>query len=218
MKSPATAIVSLLSILLILAAGVNYFFIDRPFESKPTPASQTVVTPAPTGGLSMSLAQKIERLRGVAREVSDSGQPQEINLSLTEAELNEEAGRLLAQGRAAGEVPLDISGVSADLQPEGIITTGVDAKALNISFRIKVRARVGVKDGKPVINIEDIEVPLILSSFKDMIGEYVRQKTEGMLAELSQSVLDGNGGVVAEFIEISTTDQELISRLVLKKA
>lgn len=208
MRSPVFKIIYVLVLLLILATGVNYFLVAKPFQKEPVPPTPITI-PSPVQEPNMSFTQKIDDLRKAAQEVFDSGNGKEVRLLLTEGEVNQQVASMLAQSRARGELPMDIKRASVDLQPDNAFTIEIDAVALNINFNIKVISRIGIKAARPSIETVDVQVPLVLSSFKEQIAGMVRQQTEAMLSQLTQTEPVGGGKLEVQFTEIKTGDQEL---------
>ncbi|MBI2869326.1 MAG: hypothetical protein HYX96_05830 [Chloroflexi bacterium] len=210
MRSPITSVVAGIVALLLLAVAVNYLFIERPFAQRPPPAPVQPSPPPPVLEPGKGFTAKIEDFRRSALEACASGQDKELSLSFTEQEINEQASYMLRQSQAGGEVPLDIRRGHIDLQPGGNFVTEVEAAAMNISFNITVKSRLTIQSGKLNIETLDIQMPVLLASFKEQIGLAIRMKTQEVLAQIDAVGLEcAQGRLEVKYLTVSTGDQDL---------
>ena len=209
----------IIAALLILGGG-GYFLvrnIQSPEPSPPPPApAATQPPPAKTAPepTPPSFEDKVTDFSQAVAEVAATGESREVTLTFTEAEVNEQAGKIMTQMEIPADIPLEIKGVSIDLQPGNNLLTVADTTILGFSAKLKVNTGVSIRDGRPDISINDISFGMIPvpGTVKDKIVALIGQQTDRMLVALTEA--GTGGGVDFEFIDI-TIDEDMLSVTVL---
>lgn len=160
----------------------------------------------------MSFEQTIDKMRQSIAEVSTTGTAREITATFTEAEANEQANKLLTQAK---DIPLEIKSVRIDFQPNNNLLTEIEAASFSV--KIKVKSKVGTKNGKPVIEVTDINLGIfpLPDSMKQSLADLFRQKTEELLAQLSTGGL-GDGKIDLVLTDIRTREQDVTVTMLIK--
>ncbi len=159
----------------------------------------------------------MEKLRKAAAEVCATGQSREIALAFTQAEANAQGARLLAQTEMPPDIPAEIKGVYIDFKPGNTVLTEIEAAALVLTFKIKVESQVGIKDGKPTVAVTKVSFGFLPSSLKDRIAGLVRQKTEALLRQVTDTELGCDGKKVdAVYTNINIQEEEAVVTIQLK--
>lgn len=208
----------IIAALLILGGG-GYFLvrnIQSPEPSPPPPApAATQPPPAKTAPepTPPSFEDKVTDFSQAVAEVAATGESREVTLTFTEAEVNEQAGKIMTQMEIPADIPLEIKGVSIDLQPGNNLLTVADTTILGFSAKLKVNTGVSIREGRPDISINDISFGMIPvpGTVKDKIVALIGQQTDRMLVALTEA---GTGVVDFEFIDI-TIDEDMLSVTVL---
>ncbi len=209
----------IIAALLILGGG-GYFLvrnIQSPEPSPPPPApAATQPPPAKTAPepTPPSFEDKVTDFSQAVAEVAATGESREVTLTFTEAEVNEQAGKIMTQMEIPADIPLEIKGVSIDLQPGNNLLTVADTTILGFSAKLKVNTGVSIREGRPDISINDISFGMIPvpGTVKDKIVALIGQQTDRMLVALTEA--GTGGGVDFEFIDI-TIDEDMLSVTVL---
>jgi len=219
-------IISITAAVLLILAGAGYLVLSNlsppeppspgatqttpppPKESKPPPAKQ----PAP------SFEEKVENFMQAIADVSATGESKEVTLVFTEAEVNDQAAMLLAQVEIPEDIPSEVTGVHIDFQTGNNLVTEAETVTYGFPVTIKVKTQVGVKEGKPDVEITDVSfgfIPLP-ETIKDRIVAFITQKIDDLLVQLTESGIGGTGKVDLEFKEISTQQEELTINVIIK--
>ncbi len=205
---------------LLILGGGGYFLvrnIQSPEPSPPPPApAATQPPPAKTAPepTPPSFEGKVTDFSQAVAEVAATGESREVTLTFTEAEVNEQAGKIMTQMEIPADIPLEIKGVSIDLQPGNNLLTVADTTILGFSAKLKVNTGVSIREGRPDISINDISFGMIPvpGTVKDKIVALIGQQTDRMLVALTEA--GTGGGVDFEFIDI-TIDEDMLSVTVL---
>ncbi len=181
-----------------------------PAETPPPPVETAPAPPPPAP----SFEGKVTDFRQAIAEVVDTGESQEVVLTFTEAEVNEQAGKIMTQMEIPADIPLEIKSVSIDLQPGNNLLTVVDTTILGFGAKLKVDTSVSIRDGRPDVSINKVSFGMIPvpGAVKDQIVSLISQQTDRMLVALTEA--GTGGGVDLEFIDI-TIDEDMLSITVL---
>ena len=226
LKSPLVIISITIAGLLVLA-GASYFLGYFNFNIPPPPEPPPQGTPAeppppreselPTRQPAPGVKEKIESLGQAIADVSTTGESKEVTLVFTEAEINEQASILLAQIEMPEDIRLEVKSVHIDLQTDNKLVTEVETVAYGFEVTIKVKAQVGIKEGKPGVEITDINfgfIPLP-GTVKDRITALITQNTDDLLVYLTESEI-GGGKVDFEFKDINIQQKEITIAIIIK--
>lgn len=235
MKSPLIIISITIAGLLILA-GASYFLgyfnfnIPPPPEPPPPGAAVTEPPPPPTPTESKppteqpapSLEEKIESLGQAIADVSATGESKEVTVVFTEAEFNDQAAKLLAQIEMPEDIPLEVKSVRIDFQADNNLVTEAETTTYvlgaTVEITIKVKTHVGIKEGKPEVEITDVSfgfIPLP-GALKDRIVAVITQKIDELLVQLTEAGVGGNGKVALEFKDINIQQEEMTITVIIK--
>ena len=200
-KSPLVILGITIAVLLILA-GAGYFIFSSPPEPPPQAAAPTEPLPSPeiappTKQPAPGVEEKIENFIQAIADVSATGESKEVTLVFTEAEINEQASILLAQVEIPEDIPLEVKSVHIDLQADNKLVTEAETVTYGFGVTIKVKAQVGIKEGKPEVEITDVSfgfIPLP-GTVKDRIVALITQRIDELLVQLTEAEIGGNGKV-----------------------
>ncbi|MBA7638073.1 hypothetical protein ES703_45724 [subsurface metagenome] len=238
MKSPLV-ITSITVAALLIIAGAGYFILGNfsppepptpgapvtqppppPKENAPPPepAVQGIENEPPAKPPAPSFEEKIENFKQAIADVYATGESQEVILVLTEAEINEQAGKRVTQFGVPGDIPLEVKSVYIDLQTDNNLVTEVGATSYGIEVTIKVETRVGVKEGKPSVEVTDISSgnPLLDAVLKDKFIELIAQNTGDLLVQLIEGETGSAGKVDLEFTDITVQKEEITFTIIIK--
>ncbi|MEE8318525.1 MAG: hypothetical protein V3R36_02675 [Dehalococcoidales bacterium] len=174
----------------------------------PPPPAEPAPAPQPT-----SLEDQVTGFRQAVAEVAATGESREVILTFTEAEMTEQANRVMTRMEIPADIPLEIKGATIDLQPGNNMLTVADTTILGFDASLKVNTGVGIRDGRPDISVNDISFGMIPvpGAVKEKITALISQQTDQMLVALTEAE---TGGVDLEFIDM-TTDEDTLSITVL---
>ncbi len=174
----------------------------------PPPPAEPAPAPQPT-----SLEDQVTGFRQAVAEVAATGESREVILTFTEAEMTEQANRVMTRMEIPADIPLEIRGATIDLQPGNNMLTVADTTILGFDASLKVNTGVGIRDGRPDISVNDISFGMIPvpGAVKEKITALISQQTDRMLVALTEAE---TGGVDLEFIDM-TTDEDTLSITVL---
>ena len=237
------AVIVVSTVIVFTLVGVGYIILGNPFSDKlllPTvpPPQPIQTTPPPTevAAPAMPLAtpqnstpstqesapsfeDKIARLRQTAIDVATTGQSQEITLVFTEAEVNDQATKILTQTEIPQDVPLEVNSIHIDLQPNNNILTEAKTAILGVGVTLKAKTQVNLKEGKPAVTVVDVSfgfVPLP-GAIKDKIVAFIRQKTDDLLGQLTEASLSDKEEIDLEFKEINVQEEKVTITVLIKK-
>ncbi len=188
-----------------------------PAQSVPTPAitppPPAEVKPAPSTPTSPSEDKVVGFYQAIA-EVADTGESREVILTFTEAEITEQANEIMTRMEIPADIPLEIKGVSIDLQPGNNMLTTADTTILGFGAKLKVDTSVSIREGRPDVSINKISFGMIPvpGMVKEKIVALISQQTDQMLVALTEA--GTGGGVDLEFTDI-TIDEDTLSITVL---
>ncbi len=222
-------ITSTVTVLLILSVGVAYPILNNPTPAEPAPqVTAPVEQPAPPveskpppapAPPPPTFEQKIENFNEAIAEVFDTGERKEITLAFTEAEVNEQAAKLLAHIEMPADIPLEIEAVDIDFQADNKVIT--EARSIiydRFKVTIKAKAQVSIEEGEPEVEVTSISfgfVPLP-KSLRDRIVALGMQKVDAVQAQLTRAGAGGNGKVDLEFTNINIQESNISATLLVK--
>lgn len=220
MKSPVIFIY-VIAILLLFVAGIGYFV---PGNSFPPESPSTNITASPreskpsTEPPPLSFEQKIESLKQAIANVCATGVSEELTLVFTETEANDQAAKLLATTEMPQDVPLEIESVHIDFQADNNVL--VEVKTVIYSFKptIKVKAQVGIEQGKPEVEISDISfgfIPLP-KPLKDKIVDLITQKTDDLQSQFTEKGIGCDGKIDLEFTNLNVQQEKVTITVMIK--
>lgn len=204
---------------LLILGGGGYFLVRNlrspelpppppaPVQPAPPPTETTPVPPPP------SFEDRVTDFRQAVVEVADTGESREVILTFTEAEITEQADKIMTRMEIPADIPLEIKGVSIDLQPGNNMLTIADTTILGFDAKLKVNTGVSIRAGRPDISINEVSFGMIPvpGMVKEKIVALISQQTDRMLVVLTEA---GTGGVDLEFIDM-TIDEDMLSVTVL---
>jgi len=231
-------IVSTIIIVLLILAGVSYSLLYNtpPTEPltqvtlpikppEPSPQATPPIKPPeppreskPPPEPPLSFEQKIANLKKAVADVCATGESREVTLVFTETEANNQAAKLLAQTEIPEDIPLEIESVHIDFQPDNnVLTEARSAIYKKFKVTLKVKAQVGIKEGKPKVEVTSINfgfVPLP-KPLKDKISDFITQKI-GALQSLAETELGSSGKINLEFRVIRIQESTVTITLIIK--
>ncbi len=204
---------------LLILGGGGYFLVRNlrspelpppppaPVQPAPPPTETTPAPPPP------SFEDRVTDFRQAVVEVADTGESREVILTFTEAEITEQADKIMTRMEIPADIPLEIKGVSIDLQPGNNMLTIADTTILGFDAKLKVNTGVSIRAGRPDISINEVSFGMIPvpGMVKEKIVALISQQTDRMLVVLTEA---GTGGVDLEFIDM-TIDEDMLSVTVL---
>ena len=238
MKSPLV-ITSITVAALLIIVGVGYFILSNltppelptpsaPVTQPPPPPSESAPPPEPPAPVkeseppakppAPSFEEKIENFKQAIADVYATGESQEVTLVFTEAEINQQAGKRVTQFEMPGDIPLEVKSVHIDLQTDNNLVTEVGATSYGIEVTIDIKTKVGVKEGKPSVEVTDISSgnPLLDAILKDKFIELITQKTDDLLVQLIEGETGSSGKVDLEFTNITVQQEEITFTIIIK--
>ena len=225
-------IISITAAVLLILAGAGYFVWSNLFPPEPPSPGATQATPppppkeeegkTPTEQPAPGLDEKIEDFIKAIADVSATGESKEVTLVFTEAEVNDQAAMLLAQVEIPEDIPLEVKSVHIDFQTDNNLVTEAETTTYvlgaTVGVTIKVKTQVGVKEGKPDVEITDVSfgfIPLP-ETLKDRIVAVITQKIDELLVQLTETGIGGNGKVDLEFKDINVQEEEMTITVIIK--
>ena len=165
-----------------------------------------------------SFEEKIEDFRQAIADVSATGESKEIILVFTEAEVNDQAAKMLTQVEMPEDIPLEVKSVHIDLQTNNNLVTEADTVTYGVGVTIKVKTQVSIQEGKPDVEIIDISFGLIPlpGTVKDKIVELITQRVDDLLIQLTEAEIGGNGKVGLEFTDINIQEEKVTITVIIK--
>ena len=218
-------IIIIVAVIALAGAGVGGYIIANklkaPSPPQPAPAAAPTPTPAapsptPAPTTAQNFEQKIESLQDVISRVQTSGKSEEVTLTFTEAEVNEQAGMMLTQ--MPPDSQFKVTSVKIDLKPNNVMSAELGAVAAGISLPIKVNVQVSVISGKPDLKITSINfgfIPLP-QSVKDQVSAALAKSLDDMLMQMTQTGV--GGGIAFEFKTITIQENDMTMTVLIKPA
>ncbi len=219
-------IIIIVAIIALAGAGVGGYLIanklnapspPQPAPTTPVPAPSPAPAPAPSPApTAQNFEQKIESLQNVISRVQTSGKSEEVTLTFTEAEVNEQAGLMLAQ--MPPDSQFKVTSVKIDLKPNNLIAAELGAVAAGISLPVKVNVQVSVISGKPELKITGINfgfIPLP-QSVKDQVSATLAKSLDDMLMQMMQT--GAGGGIAPEFKTITIRENDMTMTVLINPA
>ena len=216
MKNPV--VITMLVIAVLLIGGVAAVFLvfnvfDREAAPAPAPVPAAVPAPAPAPAPAPSgpsIEDKIKSLEQTIEQVRTTGQPQEVTIVLTEAEVNAQA-QSLAQGLQSAE--FKVLSVRIDLQPNNALSAELQAQALGFTIPIRVNMNIGVKDDKPAVSITGINFGMlpVPQTMKDQIAAAIAQSIDNLMVEMTQGGVGAGVAFEVRSITIRETDMTIVA-------
>ncbi len=247
MKSPLV-ITSITVAALLIIVGAGYFILGNfsppelptpgaPVTQPPPPPKENTLLPPPKENTpppeppapvkeseppakppAPSFEEKIENFKQAIADVCTTGESKEVTLVFTEAEINQQAGNRVTQFEMPGDIPLEVKSVHIDLQTDNNLVTKVGATSYGIEVTIDIKTKVGVKEGKPRVEVTDISSgnPLLDALLKDKFIELITQKTDDLLVQLIEGETGSAGKVDLEFTDITVQQEEITFTIIIK--
>jgi flagellar basal body-associated protein FliL len=232
------AIIIIIAIVFVLIGG-GYLVFSNFFSSEPPPKDEAPTeppatpeatpttppappkesAPPPEPPPAPSIEEKVVDFGQAVADVLASGESQEVTLVFTEAEVNEQATKLLAQVEIPEDIPLEIKSVHIDLQPGNNLLTEAETTILGFGVTLKANAQVSIREGKPKVDITKVSfgaIP-IPGAIKDAVVGFITQQTDDLLVQLTKPAIDGDG-IDLEFQEINTQEDKVTITILVKKA
>jgi len=216
MKNPV--VITMLVIALVLIGGVLAVFLllnscEREAVPAPAPTGALAPTPAPapTGS---AIQDKLKSLEEAIDKVRQTGQAQEVSITLTEAEVNTQASQSIAQETQSGD--FKVTSVKIDLKPNNVMSAELQAQALGFTIPIKVNMGVSVKDSKPAVSVTDINFGLmpVPQSMKDQIAGAIADSIDDLVVEMTENAAGGD--VKLEFRSITIRESDMTMVVLVK--
>ncbi len=211
--------------LLVLGGGGYFLVRNIRFPEPPPPPAPVQPAPAPAAippppaetapaAPPLSFEDRVTDFRQAVVEVAATGESREVILTFTEAEITEQADKIMTRMEIPADIPLEINGVSIDLQPGNNMLTTADTTILGFDAKLKVNIGVSIWDGRPDVSINEVSFGMIPvpGMVKEKIVALISQQTDRMLVALTEA--GAGGGVDLEFIDM-TTDEDTLSVTVL---
>lgn len=239
MKKLEIIIITVVAVLFILTS-VGYFLLGSPPPAESAQLSETSTespappregTPSkkpsappqeskpPSRQLPSSFEQKMENLREDIADVCATGESREVTLVFTETEANNQAAKRLAQTEIPEDIPLEVSSVHIDFQTDNNLLTEAKTVAYGfIKFTIKVKAHVGIEEGRPRVEVTKVSfgfVPLP-KPLKDRITGLITQQIDDLLSQITGAELGCNGKVEIEFVDIAIQESAATVTVIIK--
>ena len=126
-----------------------------------------------------------------------------------------QATKLLPQAELPEDIPMEIKGISIDFQANNNLLTKIEAAIYGFTGEIEIKSHVSIEEGKPAVKVTDIGVPP-LPGIKDMITEFVEQKTGDLIDELTRSLVGDSDKVDLEYKEIITQEEKATITILIK--
>ena len=234
-----TIIIIITAIVFVLIGG-GYFVFSNFFSSEPPPKEEVPTEPPPTPEAPPttppappkesapsppteptvpSLEEKVVDFGQAVADVLASGESRKVTLVFTEAEVNEQAAKLLVQAEIPEDIPLEIKSVHIDLQPGNNLLTEAETTILGFGVTLKANAQVSIREGKPKVDITKVSfgaIP-IPGAIKDAVVGFITQQTDDLLVQLTKPAIGGDG-IDLEFQEINTQEDKVTITILVKKA
>ena len=230
MKRPVIIIIGAIAAILLIAAGIDYFTLNPPPDEEPVPVTATNETKPPVELVSApeeskkqtaqaappstSFEEKVETLREVVADVIATGESREATIVITEAEANAQATKLLPQAEIPEDIPMEIKGISMDFQADNNLLTKIETVIYGFTGEIEIKSHVSIEEGKPAVKVTDISVPL--PGIKDMVTEFVEQKTGDLIDELTRALVGDSDKVDLEYKEIVLQEEKATITILIK--
>ena len=220
-------IITTVAVAVLILVGVSYSLLNKPSPTEPPPqVTPSIEQPAPPRESKPppvqpppSFEQKIENLKTAIADVCATGEIKEVTMVFSETEANNQAAKLLAQTKIPEDIPLEIESVRIDFQSDNNVLT--EARSViydSLKVTIKVKAKVGIKEGKPEVEVTSISfgfIPLP-KPLKDRIVDLGMQKLDALQAQLTETGLDCNGKVDLQFTDINIEQDKVTITLIIK--
>ena len=137
---------------------------------------------------------------------------QQLTLSFTEAETNEQASEFLSRLTLPEDIPLEVESIRIDFRADNI--AAAEAESLiygNFKATIKATAYVSIKNGRPDVELTKVSfgiIPLPKAARDKIIG-LVPQKIEALLNYLTETEAECQGKVNLEFTAITINENSV---------
>jgi len=235
-------IITIVTVLTLAMGGVSYAIFAKPFlrapplpevaPSETVPAEDISPTPVPASAQPPSsppesplpeppaqgLEGKVTDFRQAVQDVISSGESQEVTLIFTEAEINDQAAKILTQTEIPEDIPLEVNSIHIDLQPDNNLLTEAKTTILGLGVTLKAGSQVSIRDGKPEVTVADVSfgfIPLP-GVVKDKIVAFITQKTDDLLVQSTKATVGGDG-IDLEFKEINIQEEKVTITVLIKK-
>lgn len=226
-------------VLLLIAAGVSYYFLSRAAPTDTTtpkalpqvsattesfaPAEQSILPskesqPLPKSSLT-PFEQKIESLKQAVADVCDSSERKALTLIFTETEVNDQASDHIKKIEIPADIPLELESIHLYLEPDNNVL--IQARSVlygKLKVTIKATAQVSVEAGKPKVEITKVSfgfIPLP-GILKDRIVGLATSKIDDLQKQITEADIGCNGKVGMEFTDITIQQDKLTISVLLK--
>lgn len=218
MKSPV--FIYVIAILLLFVAVIGYFVLSNSFPPE-SPSTNTTASPRESKSSTEpppTFEQKIESLKQAIANVCTTGVSEELTLVFTETEANDQAARLLATTEMPPDIPLEIESAHIDFQADNNVLVEVKTVIYGFKPTIKVKAQVGIEQGKPEVEISDISfgfIPLP-KPLKDRIVDLITQKTDDLQSRFTEGGIGCDGKIDLEFTNMNVQQEKVTITVIIK--
>ena len=216
-------------VVLLVIAGATYFILSNPSPDEPAPSAPAPAAPAAESPLPPEVSPppvtkpapgfegKVEQFIKDVVDVMATGESKEVTLVFTEAEINEQAAKILVQTEMPADIPLEIKSIYIDLQADNNLVTELGTVSYGFEFTIEVKTHIGAKEGKPDVEITDVSFGLIPlpGMAKDRITAFIGEKIDTLMVQLTEAEVGGEG-VDIEFKDIRVQPGEMAVTLLIK--
>jgi hypothetical protein len=169
------------SVVLLCLAGVAVFFLTG------MPASvQNLPPPVTSPDKALALESKLNQFSQELEDANAAGEREHMSLVITEEEANSLIARDLPafQEQNPGAIPLRIESVQVSFWQGKVLAAAV-VDLTPLRPRVAIVARVHLKDGRPSVEIERIDVgrlptPLLAPAVEDYIRQAVDPGASGL--------------------------------------
>ena len=192
---------------------------DATLTTPPAPPKESA-PPPPTEPPAPDYEEKVTDFRQAVADVLASGESQEVTLVFTEAEVNDQAAKLVAQMETPEDIPLEVKSVHIDLQPGNNLLTEAETAILGFGVTLEVSSQVSISEGKPKVTTTDVSfgaIPIpVPGAVKDAVVEFITQRTDELMVQLTQTTVGGDG-IDFEFKEINTQEEKVTITVLIRK-
>ena len=222
--------------MVFILAGAVYLIFSNPFAKESPSPDIEVPKPEPTQGTTLtkppsrksvsppepsapSFEEKITSLKQTVTYVITTGESQEVTLVFTEAEVNDQATKILTQVEIPEDIPLEVNSVHIDLKAGNNLLTEAETNILGLGVTLKARSQVSLNEGEPEVTVTNVSfgfIPLP-GAVKDKITAFITQKTDELLVQLTKATIDANG-IDLEFKEVNIQEDKVTITALIKKA
>jgi len=193
--------------------------ISVPVASKPVPQAvgpvlgQSGEEPSPPIKeikMILTFKEKTEALKQSIAGVCDTGQTQEVKLTISESEANEQVEKLLASTKIKTDLPLEVTGVRIFFEDDNLVKAEIKAIVYSLKSIIKAETVVSILGGEPEIEITRLSfgfLPLP-NTFRDKVHQLLRQNIDEAKAAFITGQMSCEGRIELKFTRIDIRQGE----------